>query len=108
MLVLSRKVNESVIIDDKIEFTIVSIHNDRVRVGINRPRDATVSRTEHARNPLPGFWIASDIMRKLRPQFVEAVANGVPEEALAATVSAAVERASADSVAALGMQSGLK
>ena len=46
MLVLSRKKNESIIIDDKIVITVVEIRGDKVRLGINAPRDVPVHRSE--------------------------------------------------------------
>jgi carbon storage regulator len=46
MLVLSRKKNESIIINDVIVVTIVEIRGDKVRLGIEAPRDVTVHRQE--------------------------------------------------------------
>jgi carbon storage regulator len=50
MLVLSRRVGEEIIINDSIRVTIVAVKGDRVRIGIEAPRDVTVDRAEvHAR-----------------------------------------------------------
>ena len=46
MLVLSRKKNETIVIDEKIEVTIVSVHGDRVSLGIQAPRSIPVHRME--------------------------------------------------------------
>ena len=46
MLVLSRRENESIVIDGRIEVTIVDIRSKRVRVGITAPEDITVHRKE--------------------------------------------------------------
>jgi len=46
MLVLSRRENESIVIDGRIEVTIVDIRSKRVRVGITAPDDITVHRKE--------------------------------------------------------------
>lgn len=46
MLVLSRKKNESIVIDDRIVITIVEIRGDKVRLGIEAPRDVSVHRSE--------------------------------------------------------------
>lgn len=46
MLVLSRKKNESIVIDDSITVTIVEIRGDRVRLGINAPQHVAVHRRE--------------------------------------------------------------
>jgi carbon storage regulator len=50
MLVLSRKPNESIIIDGVIRVTVVSVKGDRVRLGIEAPDSVPVDRAEvHAR-----------------------------------------------------------
>ena len=46
MLVLSRKKNESIIINDHIIVTVVEIRGDKVRLGIEAPKDVTVHRRE--------------------------------------------------------------
>ena len=46
MLVLSRQRDESIIIDDNIVITIVDIRGDKVRLGINAPKDIPVHRQE--------------------------------------------------------------
>ena len=39
MLVLTRKRNQSIVVNDNIEVTIIDIQGDQVRVGINAPKD---------------------------------------------------------------------
>lgn len=46
MLVLSRKKNESIVINDEIVITIVEVRGDKVRLGIQAPRDVAVHRSE--------------------------------------------------------------
>jgi carbon storage regulator len=46
MLVLSRKKNESIIINDHITVTVIEIRGDKVRLGIEAPKDVTVHRQE--------------------------------------------------------------
>jgi carbon storage regulator len=46
MLVLSRKKNESIVIDDNIVITVVEVRGDKVRLGIQAPRDVPVHRSE--------------------------------------------------------------
>jgi len=46
MLVLSRQINESIMIGDSIEVTIVDIKGDKVRIGIAAPRNVAVHRKE--------------------------------------------------------------
>lgn len=46
MLVLSRKKNESIVINNDITITIVEIRGDKVRLGIVAPKDVSVHRQE--------------------------------------------------------------
>ncbi|MEY2725425.1 MAG: hypothetical protein RLZZ458_1292 [Planctomycetota bacterium] len=46
MLVLSRQSDEAIIIGDNIRVTIVEVRGDKVRIGIDAPRDVTVHRQE--------------------------------------------------------------
>jgi len=49
MLVLSRKVNEEIIIGDNIRVRLVKIGGGRARLGISAPPDVTVRRAELAK-----------------------------------------------------------
>jgi carbon storage regulator len=46
MLVLSRKKNESIVIDDNITIVVVEIRGDKVRLGIEAPKEVPVHRRE--------------------------------------------------------------
>ena len=46
MLVLSRQKDESIMIGDEVEITIVDVRGDKVRLGINAPRSIAVHRRE--------------------------------------------------------------
>ncbi|HAD60841.1 MAG TPA: carbon storage regulator [Planctomycetaceae bacterium] len=46
MLVLSRKKSESVVINDDIVVTVVEVRGDKVRLGIQAPREIPVHRKE--------------------------------------------------------------
>jgi carbon storage regulator len=48
MLVLGRKVGESIVIDGGIVVTIMEIKGNGVRVGVHAPKDVTVLRAEVA------------------------------------------------------------
>mgnify|MGYP004632297325 FL=1 len=46
MLALSRKKNESIIIDNNIEVTVLDIKGDQIKLGINAPKSVQVYRKE--------------------------------------------------------------
>lgn len=46
MLVLSRKKNESIVINDDVTIVVVEIRGDKVRLGVEAPRDVPVHRKE--------------------------------------------------------------
>ena len=46
MLVLSRKKDEKIVIGDSITLMVIEIRGDKVRLGIDAPRDVTVHREE--------------------------------------------------------------
>ena len=46
MLVLSRKKNESIVINDDITIVVVEIRGDKVRLGVEAPRETPVHRRE--------------------------------------------------------------
>lgn len=46
MLVLTRKANQSIMIGDSIEVSVLSVLGEKVRLGIQAPRDVPVFRKE--------------------------------------------------------------
>lgn len=46
MLVLTRKVDESIVIGDSIILTVLAIEGEQVKLGINAPREVTILRQE--------------------------------------------------------------
>jgi len=46
MLVLSRKKNESIVIDNDITIVVVEIRGDKVRLGVEAPKEVPVHRRE--------------------------------------------------------------
>lgn len=46
MLVLTRKKDQTIIINDNIEITVLEIQGDQVRIGINAPRSVLIHRKE--------------------------------------------------------------
>ena len=66
MLVLSRKKNESIVINNDIIITVVEIRGDKVRLGIIAPKDVPVHRQEifdaiHGKEEAPETLMAEDI-----------------------------------------------
>ncbi|MDG1507581.1 MAG: carbon storage regulator CsrA [Luminiphilus sp.] len=48
MLILTRRINESLIIGDNVTVTILGVKGNQVRVGVDAPRDVAVHRQELA------------------------------------------------------------
>lgn len=46
MLILNRKIGESIIIGEDIEITILEVDEKRVKIGIDAPRDINILRKE--------------------------------------------------------------
>ena len=46
MLVLTRKTNQSIMIGDDVEISVLAVAGDKVRIGITAPRDVPVFRKE--------------------------------------------------------------
>ena len=46
MLVLTRKTNQSIMIGDDVEISVLAVSRDKIRLGITAPRDVPVFRKE--------------------------------------------------------------
>lgn len=46
MLILTRKVNESLIVGDNITITVLGVKGNQVRIGVDAPKDVAVHREE--------------------------------------------------------------
>ena len=46
MLVLTRKTNQSIMIGDEIEVSVLAVSRDKIRLGITAPREVPVYRKE--------------------------------------------------------------
>ncbi|MGD9153843.1 MAG: carbon storage regulator CsrA [Gammaproteobacteria bacterium] len=46
MLILSRRINESIIINDDVKIKILDVQKNQVRIGIDAPSDIPVNRKE--------------------------------------------------------------
>jgi carbon storage regulator len=81
MLVLSRKLNEQIMIGDNICITVVAIRGNQVRLGFEAPRDVSIQRQELVfdASPLPSSSDDSSLRlgraieaADLRPCFAQA------------------------------------
>ncbi len=52
MLVVTRKIDESLIIADNIEITVLDVSKDKVKIGVSAPKDIKIIRNEliHTQN----------------------------------------------------------
>ena len=50
MLALTRKQGESIVIGGNVRVTVVWVHGDKVRLGIDAPKDISVNREEIQRD----------------------------------------------------------
>lgn len=80
MLVLSRKINESIMVGNDIEIVIIDIRHDKVRIGITAPRALPVHRLEvfdainrGERKPMPSV---NDQLRQIAAEEIIVNANG--------------------------------
>lgn len=65
MLILARKLNESIMVGDDVEVVVIEIKGDQVKLGIRAPRNVAVHRTE--------------IYREIQEQNKEAAQTPAPE-----------------------------
>ncbi|MGD9152753.1 MAG: carbon storage regulator CsrA [Gammaproteobacteria bacterium] len=46
MLILNRRTNESIVIDNNIEITVLSISTNQIKIGVNAPKNIEIFRKE--------------------------------------------------------------
>ena len=46
MLILTRRLGESIIIEDNIKITVIDINKQQIKLGIDAPRHITINREE--------------------------------------------------------------
>ena len=49
MLILTRKLGESILIEDNIKITVVDINKQQIKLGIDAPKNITINREEVAK-----------------------------------------------------------
>lgn len=71
MLALSRKVNESIMIGNDIEITILEIKGDQIKIGISAPKSVPIYRKElylqiqQSNKDAVDTTITNDVLKKL-------------------------------------------
>src|SRR3954466_8637163 len=74
MLVLSRQRDETIMIGDDIEVTVVDIRGDKVRLGINAPREISV----HRKEVYDAIRRENRAAAQVKPEDVSGVAKATP------------------------------
>jgi carbon storage regulator len=69
MLILTRRLGESIIIEDNIKITVVDINNQQIKLVIDAPKHITINREEVARkikeeNQLSSNSMIIDVAKK--------------------------------------------
>ena len=75
MLVLSRQRDESIVIGDNIVVTIVDVRGDKVRLGIEAPREISV----HRREVYDAIQRENQQAAQIRPEEARRIGNSQPE-----------------------------
>lgn len=69
MLILTRRLGESIVIEDNIKITVVDINKQQIKLGIDAPKHITINREEVARkvkeeNQLSSTSMIIDIVKE--------------------------------------------
>ncbi len=71
MLVLTRRIDESLVIDDRIIVTVLGVEGDKVKIGITAPREVTILRQELWQAIKEQNHIAEDLSTRTEPTTFE-------------------------------------
>ena len=62
MFILTRRLGESIIIEDNIKVTVVDINNQQIKLGIDAPKHITINREEVAKKVKEENQLSSNSM----------------------------------------------
>jgi carbon storage regulator CsrA len=62
MLILSRRVGESVVIGEDISITVLRVKGNQVRLGVNAPKSVAVQRDEISERTKPDLTVAASVL----------------------------------------------
>ena len=88
MLVLSRQRDETIMIGDDIEVTVVDIRGDKVRLGINAPKEISV----HRKEVYDAIRRENRAAAQVKPEDLSGLGKITPEAATGRTAAAAGRR----------------
>jgi len=87
MLVLSRKLNETILIGDNIRVTLLGIAGDKIKIGVDAPRDVRVFREELLeatkstnKQALDAPIVSFDLSKIKKAAAAQPPADGTPEK----------------------------
>lgn len=80
MLVLTRRVNESISIGDSITVTVLAVEGDRVKIGITAPREILILRSEVVQAVKEQTHLQELLASGPEPQSFEALRKLLAEE----------------------------
>ncbi len=76
MLVLSRQRDETIIIGDDIEITVVDIRGDKVRLGVTAPKEISV----HRKEVYDAIRRENREAAQVRPEDIPIISKGPPKQ----------------------------
>jgi carbon storage regulator len=80
MLVLTRRIDESIVIQDNIVVTVLAVEGDKVKIGISAPREVSILRHELWQAMKEQARIAESLAAGKEPEGFDKLRNFLKEE----------------------------